>query len=727
VARAASAQDKVLPFLFGSQYYRAPTPEPECWAEDLAKMADIGMNHVKYWCQWRWQHRAPDKFYWDDLDRLMDLAAKNNLGVTLNTIFDVAPIWLYERYPDAKQIDIKGLTVEPFAIQHRQIGGQPGPCYNHPAAREERTKFLRASLEHFRGHPAMHMWDVWNEPEQSYPRRHPDMSVMTCYCPNCRRGFTDWLRNKYKTIEHLNDVWARCYDSWQQVEMPRTEACVTDFIDWREFHLDTMTAEAKWRLDLARSLDPKSVAYLHVVPSSMTIFNAVTCVDDFDIAPHCDVWAATMNQGPTLTTQVISAARGKVAYNVESHVNFGSLRRHQRIVDLPKLLADWLPQIGLGVKGFLYWQFRPETLGTESPAWGVVNLDGSDRAVTTASRDFWKTISPHVQSLMSCPPTPADIGIYKSRKNELFHFCMDKQLGLLSDAVEGYLQNLYWMSYRFRFVSNKMLECGELAGLKLLILPSPIYMTHEEVDQLDQWVRSGGVVLCDPHVATYDATRGRHTRQMPGIGLVERWGIREIESTATQHLKLEQSQLEGVINPDELKAWASTGGVGGEFVPIRLNSGTTAWGGGSRYAVLDGGSPNSAETLGSFDGQRPTILFKRIDQGGVFYCGSNLGQGAAKRDATGLRDLLRQAATRANVAPTLHTTSPSADVHVDLLTQHGHPRYVLLWNRSASEQPLALTLTARLKGLFTNQTHTCTGQTRLTLPPNFIDLFEVTA
>ena len=60
-----------------------------------------------------------------------------------------------------------------------------------------------------------------------------------------------------------------------------------------------------------------------------------------------------------------TSARGKVAYNVESHVNFGSLRMHQRMLGLSDLLGDWLPQIGLGVKGFLFWQFRPELFAPE--------------------------------------------------------------------------------------------------------------------------------------------------------------------------------------------------------------------------------------------------------------------------------------------------------------------------------------------------------------------------
>src|SRR5215471_7462111 len=93
-----------LPFLFGSQYYRAPTPEKACWAADLAKMREMGFTQVKYWVQWRWSHRGPGRFFWDDLDELMDLAHMSGIGVTLNTIFDVAPVWLYERYPDAKQI-----------------------------------------------------------------------------------------------------------------------------------------------------------------------------------------------------------------------------------------------------------------------------------------------------------------------------------------------------------------------------------------------------------------------------------------------------------------------------------------------------------------------------------------------------------------------------------------------------------------------------------------------
>ncbi len=74
--------------------------------------------------------------------------------------------------------------------------------------------------------------------------------------------------------------------------MPRVTGSITDFVDWREFHLDTLTEEAQWRLDCVAQLDPAHGRYLHVVP---VWFNAVTCVDDFAIARPCEVFAATMN------------------------------------------------------------------------------------------------------------------------------------------------------------------------------------------------------------------------------------------------------------------------------------------------------------------------------------------------------------------------------------------------------------------------------------------------
>lgn len=447
-----------VPFLLGTQYYRAPTPEPECWEHDHKKMQELGFNSVKYWVQWRWSHRDPNRFVFDDLDHLMDLAQSSGLQVTLNTAFDVAPVWLYGKYPDAMPVTASGQVMTPRTESHRQIGGSPGPCYTHPGALAERKHFLKKVVEHFKQHPALAMWDVWNEPEQGFPYRRPNAHTVLCHCVHCRHAFTVWLQDKYISLDHLNDVWGRCYDRWDNVELPINPATIMDFIDWREFHLDKMTGEANWRLELINELDPNHIRYLHVVPNTMREFNSITCVDDFAIARHCQVFASTMNEGPVQASQTLSAGRGKVCYNAESHLNFGATNMHQRQLQLNDLLNDWLPQIGLGIKGFLLWQFRAEVLGLESPAWGLVKPDGSDRPITEAVRTFIHTLKSHLPTLLQANPAPPQIGIWKSRKNEIFHFCLNNELDSLADSVEGYVQALYWNNYPFRIISEQMLE-----------------------------------------------------------------------------------------------------------------------------------------------------------------------------------------------------------------------------------------------------------------------------
>lgn len=705
-----------LPFLWGAQYYRAPTPEPACWEHDLKRMKQMGFNSIKYWVQWRWAHRGEDLFYFDDLDRLMDLAGNNGLGVTLNLILDVAPVWLYEKHPDAKQIMRNGQIVQPYANACRQIGGTPGPCYNHPGALADRQKFVAAAIEHFRNHPAMAMWDVWNEPEQSFPSRTPAPDTMVCYCDHCRKQFIHWLQKKYASVEDLAHRWGRPYAKWSDVELPHSRSVLGDFVDWREFHLDTMTTEANWRLDYVRKYDPAHVRYLHVVPNTMEVFNSVTCVDDFDLAENCQVFAATMNGGPTWTHQVLSAARGRVCYNVESHINAGSTGMHQRMLDMQNLLRDFLPQIGLGIKGFLFWQYRPEVLGVESPAWGLVHLDGSDRPITEHARKFRQTIDPYLDELMACPPSPVEIGIWKSRKNEIFHYGVHGKLQSIVESIDGYLQALYWNSFPFRFISGQMLEAKQLDGLKLLIMPACYYLTRREAEVIDQWVRDGGVLINEAHLGGYDADANRHSRIIPGHGLAERWGIREIDTTSSHHLKLAaREEFTGEVPEDVKKALKDFKTTGGQHFPIQLASGNLIWGA-SRYAVLQA---DSATLEATFDGQSPCIISKTIGKGRVFYCGTNLGQGAAGKSNAGLLELFAKAATAAGVAPTLDVRCAANTMHLDVLRRGNEPRFIALIHRTADEQELSMALPGSWRGLFTGRRLAAQS----IVSPNFVDLF----
>ena len=684
-------------------------------------MQELGFNEVKFFVQWRWSHRAPDRFYFEDLDRLMDLAAQYRLGVTLNILLDMSPLWLFERHPDARQVDNSGHVVEPYVVSHRSIGGHPGPCYSHPGALADRRRFVDVTVEHFRNHPALHMWDVWNEPELCFPQRTPNLATLACYCPHCRTAFHAWLRAKYRDLNRLNAVWGRCYEAWEQVELPRGPGGVTDFIDWREFHLDTLTSEAIWRLDAVGRLDPEHGRYLHVVPN--TWFNPVTCVDDFAMAEPCEVFAATMNGGASPCLHIVSAGRGKVCYNVESHINHGSIDLHSPIVDLPRLLGDFLPQIGLGIKGFLFWQYRPEILGLESPAWGLVRPDGGPRPVTEAARRFWETLRPHSAALREAFPARAEIGVWRSRKNEIFHFCSQGTVGPFGAAADAYVNALYWRNLPCRIVSGEMLDEDALDGLKLLIMPNGYYLTEPAAEALDRWLRNGGVLLCEAHLGGYNGTTGRHSRTVPGCGLAASWGLYETESTSSYHLRFATDTAldASALAEDVKKALKDFGVTGGRFVPIRLADGSLVWGA-HRYAELAG---EGLESLGAIDGKATCLGRKSVGRGTLFYCGTNLGQ-AAERDPVALVSILGQAVATAGIEPMagLCVELPGT-VHVDLLGDGDVPRFAVVVSSAARPQTVTLTGQGVWCGLFTGTVWRLAGATRVEVPPGMAELFTI--
>jgi beta-galactosidase len=705
-SEARQAPGKIrAPFLFGAQYYRAPTPEPECWETDLRRMRELGFNHVKFWVQWRWSHRAPDRFVFDDVDRLMDLAHENGLAVTLNTLFDVAPSWLLKEWPDSVPVTADGLPVPHRAMHFRQIGGFPGPCLNHPEAARARLHFLETAVRHYAGHPAMSMWDVWNEPEQNFLHRQPVASKLTCFCPHCLAGFVRELEVRYGSLEALNAVWGRCYENWDEIEPPRSPETIKDFIDFRSYHLRVMEREAKARIDCIKQHDPHHTAYLHVVPNTLRIFNPLTGVDDFAMADMCDVFAASTNGGAIWPNQLISAARGKPCYNVESHINAGQISMHQRELGLDDVLADLLPQIGAGITGFLFWQYRAEVLGTESPAWGVVKPDGSDRPETRAIREFGEKLAPHMEMLTRCRPEPAEIAIWKSSRNEIFHFSAVGELSTLADHVEGYRTFFRRENYPTRYINENLLERCALENIRLLILPCCYYLSDSECDALDRWVRSGGTLLCEAHLAAYSDTKGRHQRTVPGGGLARKWGIVEENSTSVIHLNDTSGEVHvGGINPDIIKALDTDGA--GRFFPINLTGGQTVFGS-DTCAWLEG---ERIQPIGWSEG-RIVLAELTVGEGTVFYCGTRLGAGLAVHPQ-GAEPLLRRIISHAGIQKS-EVFRADPGVQGDLLRHEGRPAFIVLQNTGSTPATAEILEEGTWNGLFSGTRTPACGTIRL--------------
>ena len=170
------------------------------------------------------------------------------------------------------------------------------------------------------------------------------------------------------------------------------------------------------------------------------------------------------------------------------------------------------------------------------------------------------------------------------------------------------------------------------------------------------------------------------------------------------------------------KAMTSSGGAsGGQFYPIRLATGTLAWGT-DRYARLEG---EGLQTEGHFEPAYPCLASKAVGEGFVFYCGAELGKGAA-RDDQGLAEILDRLEKRAGIHPVLgaKTAKPGA-LQVGLLSEGGKPRFLTLHNPSGVIQSLTLELKGKVKGIFSQREWSLDGEVPLIIPAGLTDIFTI--
>jgi beta-galactosidase len=486
---------KYIPF--GSQYYRAPSPQQEDWENDLSAMAKLGFNMVKFWVQWRWNHPSEDQFYFDDIDQLMDLAEKKKLKVMLNTIFDVAPAWIYNKYPDASMVTLDGRKIAPQTQPHRQIGGL-GYCLNHPAVSEHFFRFLSKTVKRYKAHPALEIWNVGSEPELTssmaemrlYADNADKISDMLCFCRYCQEAFRKWLHTKYGQIDKLNESWNRNYGSFAEVEIPKTRNTFNDMIDWRMFFVYTMGKNVKRRFEVAAQEDGGMHPLMchHVFIQGFPVTS--TANDPWNVGKYGDLHGFTQMDDAMMIDVLRSCAKNKPVISAEMLMLPGYTLDLHTEIDKNDVKRFIFSGIAGNLKGFIFWQYRPEILGREAPAWGLSSLDGSETSWLNAYAECGRVL----------------------QKNASF---------LLID-----------------FIHPIEIEKNILENYKVVYIPFPYLLGKMICSRLRDWVREGGLLISEAYFAGWNIEHGHHEKIIPGNNFQEVFKVQQdlVQSASDKRL-----------------------------------------------------------------------------------------------------------------------------------------------------------------------------------------------
>ena len=647
------------PFPYGAVYFRRSNPPERDWPRDYQTAAEDGMNAFRHWFMWGAVEVAPGEFDWAAYDRQLDLAAEHGLKTIIAEMATSAPEWAFRQYAHARYQTADGLPIDSRMGGSSATGGWPGLCLDNPDALEAAGRFLTALATHYRTHPGLGGYDVWNE---------CNIAPQVCYCPATEARFREWLQARYGDLRTLGAAWHRySFASWEDVTAPRQLGPYPDSLDWLRFRIDNAYRLMRWRVELIRSLDPSHAIVAHGIAASLTRL-ASGAADDWRAAAEVEAYGYTWGSsrhGDEPWKQyhavdlVRAATRGKPFWHAEAYAGplwmqpqvIGKPRDEGRIA-APEDIRLWdLVSFAAGARGLFYLRWRPLLDGPLFGAFGAYGMDGSrtPRSAMVATIGQWAQ-DPGQASLMQARPVKGDVAILIAPEAQLFTYAQQGATDYYARAAEGAYQGFFDNN-----IQADWIRLDHLSEYDLVYLPFPVMLEERTAAVLKQWVEQGGTLIAEGCPAYY-GDRGHVGERQPNLGLDEVFGARE-------------SYIE--FTPDLLEDLTLT--VGGQFV---------------RGGVfLQAYTPTTGTPVGAYADGHVAAVEHRFGQGRTLLLGTFPGYGHRRHPEHGCREFFAWLLGWAGRTPHVRTTEPRVTARL----QQG-PDGTYLWLTNPTRTPLPVRL-----------------------------------
>ncbi len=349
---------------FGVDYY------PEHWGEkrwetDLKMMKQLNFNIIRI-AEFAWCRLEPEEgrydFLW--LDKVIELCKKYEISVMLGVPVRNVPVWLMEKDPS--------VAIKAHEGHLESFGSRYTTCLNNPTLREHALKLSEMMAARYADYENVVSWHLDNE--------YGDASI--CYCDNCRKRFINWLKDKYKTVDQLNEAWGMVFwsleiNTWDQLWVPLK---INHFPhnpgllqDYRRFTSWTTEQFVMEQGDIFRRLAPGKTITTNF--QSMTRYHT----DYHKLGEALDV--VSVNYYPpvsynSMDLDIMRGIKNKNFWVVEQKSGPPGNVHNGYLTPAPGETRMYTYQsIAHGAEAILYFRWRPSYFGQEQLHKGILNYD----------------------------------------------------------------------------------------------------------------------------------------------------------------------------------------------------------------------------------------------------------------------------------------------------------------------------------------------------------------
>ena len=528
-------------FIFGIHIYRFPSLPLQELKKDMRILKKLGFNTVKVQESWAIDERREGEVDLSDVEELVAEARQLGLGVYLGVTMELAPMWLWRKYPDCHMVNALG---EPHRDPTQYLlpsDGKPGPCWDHPGVREAEERFLTKLVRTLGRYENIVVWSPQQEIDITGEDR-PGATTLAqrtyCYCPYTLSHFREWLKGRYGSLDALNSAWRTGFGEWEEVEPPRTFMMVPSWIDWRYFMEDVyLPGKIRWRAEVFRKNDPLRRPV--IVHGGGDIGSG----RGWELAKCGEILGTSFYPTGRRPGEWDWAFREKpLRYELaDNSLKFDNLRSSAGGRELwlsefqggrggglvfgpevrPEDIRRWLmTALSAGVGGVCFWNHRPEIFWREMHGFGLCGWDGSPTKRAEEAGRIAKALSRHPELFRYGKVPRAQVAIVTSE--DLYHFAEASSdtgpyaearpdaLRHLQHTIKGWHRCLWEEGIWVDFVEEKEVLEGGLKSYRVAILPFPVALGDELAEALREYVAAGGTLIseaCPGRVDRYGMAR----------------------------------------------------------------------------------------------------------------------------------------------------------------------------------------------------------------------------
>jgi beta-galactosidase len=476
---------------FGLAYYPEHWPE-ERWATDAKMMQDARVNGVRMG-EFAWSKVEPLKGQYDFswLDRSIDLLAKHGIKTMMCTCSRTPPPWIFHQHPEIRNVRADGKV--------SNYGHRYTICHNNPTFIELAQQIDRKFIEHYAGNENVIAWHIDNEIG----------SGNTCYCEICHKQFIEYLREKYQTVENLNQKWGEhfwsfAFSAFEEVPLPIGVSMPYPSLalEYARFQSAVNAEFARWRYELMKELHPQAWVTTNFQSSR------ATHTDIFEMGQYTDVYGTNFypNHNPEFALDYCRGSRGKV---IILEQRSGS--PHWRPGTEPGWMRLWTYRsIAHGATGINYFRWRTARYGHEEYWHGVLPHSGRANRRYDELKQTGEELERISTSINATKPAAKTAVVMSYESRWALHAISSTQvLSPLfgTDELDVHEEaKAYHTALMDKNITTDAMDPREdLSKYKLVIAPRLYVVDQPIAENLRRFVENGGVLCLTPRSGVADA------------------------------------------------------------------------------------------------------------------------------------------------------------------------------------------------------------------------------